>query len=440
MSPAESRTRKAPDPGARGALGDSGARGALGGSGARGALGELTAALAGASDEKLARIVAVLEGTAPEAAADRGLAEALIAPLRPRLAQLRPRRRPSLARLAFSPLDPVIVPAARWSRDSIGVPRTALGPLWTTIRAGLAARGAEMRAAMAAGAARAECLGPALWPRAAAILREAPPPAQWRAATGLEEADHGALAGRIAALLAQAPELAAMEAELLAGKPPTAAGLAAWLAPLAAAPRPALGTAVAILLARLPRAEAVMALADDPARLLGAATPEGARAEMAAATEAAIGFALDAIVAGAPAQGGDAGAEAARQAVLLLLGLEARAQERPTRLARIRAARHAVDARLRADFAGAIAAQLAASRGAGPPDAALEASALALRRFAGVARHLGSEAAYDTALREAAAALTPPPGADLAARVARARLVEILAGSEAAAAVLAPAG
>jgi hypothetical protein len=157
---------------------------------------------------------------------------------------------------------------------------------------------------------------------------------------------------------------------------------------------------------------------------------------LAEAVESAIGFVLHATVENVPAAAGDAGADAARQAVLLLLGLEARAQDKPQRLARIRAARHQADARLRAAFAEAIAAELAAGRGAVQPDPSREESARALRRFAGAARHLGSADSYDAALRAAAMALTPAPGADGATRAARARLVEILAGSEAAAAML----
>lgn len=402
---------------------------------AKGALGELVEALAGTSDDKLARIVAVLEGATPEANAARGMAEALIAPLRPRLAQLRPRRRLNLSRLTFAPLDPMIVPATQWARDGIGVPRTALAPLWITIRAALGPREAALRAALAAEPADScERVGATLWPLAAAALGEAEPAAEgaaaWQAATGLDAAEHKALALRIAAILAQAPALAAMEARLAAGLPPAQAELATWLAPLAEAPKPTLATGIAILLARLPQADAVMALSEDPARVLATAKPEAA-----AATEIAIGFALDA-AASVPATGGDAGAEAARQAALLLLGLEARAQERPTRLARIRAARQAADARLRAGFAEAIALQLTASSTVTRQDGALEASALALRRFAGAARHLGSAPAYDSALRQAATALAPPPDADAATRVARARLVEILAGSDAAAALL----
>lgn len=395
-------------------------------------LGELGAALAAAPDDRIARAVAELERDAPEASAVRGIAEALIGPLRPRLAQLRPRRPPNLSRLAFTPLDPLIVSPALWTRDSLAVPRTALTPLWGTIRDGLGGEEAALRAALArAPEDAATKLGAALWRRAGAILCNAALPPDWRQATGLDEASDSMLAGRVGAILQQAPALSAMEVGLAGGTEPAEAEIAAWLEPLAALPRPALAAGIAILLARLPQADAVMALVEEPTRMLRIDRPDAV-----AAAEAALGFSLDA-AANVRAAGGAAGADAARQVALLLLGLEARALDRPARLARVRAARQAADRRLRASFAEAIATQLSASGLAREPSSALEASARALRRFAGAARQLGSADAYDTAIREAASALVPAADATAVSRLAQARLIEILAGSDAAAAVLA---
>lgn len=399
---------------------------------AKSVLGELGAALAAAPDGKLAEVVAALERAAPEAVAARGAAETLIAPLRPRLARIQPPRSLGLSRLAFTPLDPVIVAPARWARDSIAVPRTILAPLWAAIRVGLADNAATFRARLAdAPESAPACIGATLWPRAAAIMREAPPPGGWREATGLDEATYGALASRVAAILAQAPALAAMEAGISRGIFPGEGDVASWLAPLSVAPPPTLATGIAILLARLPQAETVMALVEDPLRLLRIT-----RQDAVAATEAAVGFALDA-AANVRVGSSVAGADAARQVALLLLGLEARALDRPARLARIQAARQAADTRLRAFFAEAVGAQLTASSLAAEPGAALEARARALRRFAGAARHLGSADAYDTTIRKAVSALAPAAGAGDVTRLAQARLVEILAGSETASAMLA---
>jgi hypothetical protein len=68
---------------------------------------------------------------------ERGEADALIAPLRGRLAGLRPRRKLGLTRLLFTPLNPIIVDAANWSAAALSIPRTALAPLGGQVRQGL---------------------------------------------------------------------------------------------------------------------------------------------------------------------------------------------------------------------------------------------------------------------------------------------------------------
>jgi len=72
----------------------------------------LQANLATAEDDQIARVVALVD-----ALPERGTADELIAPLRPRLQQLRPKRMVGFARLLFTPLDPLIGSAAAcWSR------------------------------------------------------------------------------------------------------------------------------------------------------------------------------------------------------------------------------------------------------------------------------------------------------------------------------------
>ena len=75
------------------------------------ALHDVARTLNAARDEQLARVVAVVD-----ALPARGAADTLIAPLRPRLATLRPTRPLNLTRLLFTPLDPLIVPSAEWRR------------------------------------------------------------------------------------------------------------------------------------------------------------------------------------------------------------------------------------------------------------------------------------------------------------------------------------
>ena len=63
-----------------------------------------------------------------DAMPNRGAADQLIAPLRARLAHLRPPRPLRFARLLFLPLDPLIVPAARWRAAQPAIPRTVIPP------------------------------------------------------------------------------------------------------------------------------------------------------------------------------------------------------------------------------------------------------------------------------------------------------------------------
>jgi len=89
---------------------------------------KLQQSLFGAEDEQIKRVVAIVD-----ALAERGAADRLIAPLRPRLAQLRPARPLRFCRLLFLPLDPLIVPAPKWRPMSLTIPRTVLEPLAVSV-------------------------------------------------------------------------------------------------------------------------------------------------------------------------------------------------------------------------------------------------------------------------------------------------------------------
>ncbi|MGA9014799.1 MAG: hypothetical protein WB509_20100, partial [Acetobacteraceae bacterium] len=88
--------------------------------------------LAAAQDDQIHRVLTIID-----ALAERGDADKLIAPLRGRIAELRPRRKLSLARLLFTPLQPLIVEAASWSLAAPSIPRTAILPLAGQVRDGL---------------------------------------------------------------------------------------------------------------------------------------------------------------------------------------------------------------------------------------------------------------------------------------------------------------
>ena len=77
--------------------------------------------LVSAQDDKITRVVAMLDKLP-----HRGAADALLVPLRPRLARLRPVRPLTFERLLFTPLDSLILQPADWKRDAPGIPRSAL--------------------------------------------------------------------------------------------------------------------------------------------------------------------------------------------------------------------------------------------------------------------------------------------------------------------------
>jgi hypothetical protein len=85
-----------------------------------------------ADNEQIARVLAIVDNLAV-----RGEADNLIAPLRGRLAKLRPRRKLSLPRLLFMPLNPLLVDGPSWSAGSPPIPRTAILPLARQVQEGL---------------------------------------------------------------------------------------------------------------------------------------------------------------------------------------------------------------------------------------------------------------------------------------------------------------
>ena len=160
-------------------------------------------ALQSASDDQLIRVVGMLDGLA-----ERGSADALIAPTRDRLARLRPARPLAFARLLFAPVDPLLVPGPKWSRGGPGRPPTALLPLATQVRIELGGLATEVDAMIRGGLADDAALvlraGTRLWPAAAAVLDRVDPPEGWNEATGLDAADHAAIARCIAGVLSEA--------------------------------------------------------------------------------------------------------------------------------------------------------------------------------------------------------------------------------------------
>ncbi len=382
-----------------------------------------------APDERLRRVVAMVD-----ALPARGTMDALVAPMRPRLARLRPPRPMTLTRLLFVPADPLIVPAASWTPASPAIPRSALLALAAVVRAALGQDAQALEARMAGltmeAAAEVAEHGALLWPRAATELRKQRVPADW-SATGLSEAAHEAIVRPLSALLAEGVALVRLAG--LEGA--EAVAEADRLLRAAAADGPsALGMMLALLLRRLPRIQRLLRIADEIAPRLGGG---------AAPIERALEFLVGEI--GAPPPDDAALAEVAlhfHRAARTLHRLEGAAASvrEPAPAARIEAARERLAERCRARFAAAaerLAAPAARSADEPPAPAGLEEEARALLRLEVVGRHLGDGEAYERPLREAAGRVA---GDGRLPRSFRLRLAEILVGPDSALALVGPAG
>ena len=398
-------------------------------------LGSVQRDLAGAGDEQIRRVVGMVD-----AMAERGTADTLIAPLRARLRQIRPPRPLSLPRVLLAPLEPLLVAAPAWRRGQPALPRTALRPLAGVVQRGLDAAAAGAVTARVAGCraddakALAEA-GALLWPRAALLVEAAAAPEDWNQATGLPDTDFDTLARAIAVILAHASTLQALVSRAQSGCDPDTAELEALLIAAGQAGPEALAMMATLLMARLPRAERMLQLADDHA---------ARQADPAAkkAVELAVTFLLDSIQSGQPPGPLSSAAVGLDRLVGLLADLTSNAAQRPSRRVRVDEIRRKIDSDCRERFAADLDAQLLApATEMGSADnaalAALEATARDLRRFEASARRIGGGDHYDRQLKQAAEALRAPPGAGRSGLVDRARLVEILQGAEAAAVMLA---
>lgn len=381
------------------------------------ALRQLRQALEAARDEQLASVVGMVD-----ALEDSEAAEALLAPVRNRLGRIGVTRKLRPGRLMLLPAEPLLVPAREWRRDGLGIPRTALAPLIRQVEAALLPLFMEIRGLLdqtatgeAAGLHRA---GRLLWPATAQALGQAPPPPEWHITTGLTPADHAAIAGRVAAILSEAVWLSATERRISDGESVDEAEFRAWLDAAAARQAVPAGALLAVLLTRFPQAATL--LAPNPSQ-----TPQNSKA-----AEQAIDFLL-ARMESALLPGG-VGAETPRAlqrfAVLLERLLPSGPGWRPSRQRRVESLRRKLVEACRAHYADGLAegllAFLADARERGPASR-LEPLARDLRRLEIVARRLGSAEAFDSLTRSAVGQIA---GGAAQTSVARARLIEILAG------------
>jgi len=387
----------------------------------------LSRGLQDASDAQVARAVAEVDRL-PR----RGEADHLIAPLRPRLARLRPPRPLRFARLLFLPLQPLIVPAPRWQPESAVIPRAALLPLAATVHHGLAATSASVEAMIRDASMHDEAIvhaaGAVLWPQAASLLSEVPPPVGW-SDTGWGAGLYPPLARCVGAVLSHAVAVQDLAAEAEAGiTPPRRGPVGTMLADIAARYPDALAMLVLLLLAKLPT---LAPLLPELAAELGPAVEAAVRQALAAA----FGALLSGLEEGGSSEAAmpswdltEAVQELRRRVVLL--DQLARRPDLPQGRARVQAVRQKLDAGCRQLFSDVVATEFLPALREGTAPSGLEATARRLRELESEARVLGGAESYDAALRSAAGAVRAQ-GAALS-KPARARLVEILAGPEAA--------
>jgi hypothetical protein len=393
------------------------------------AMNVMQASVSTASNAQMLQIVALVD-----AMPERGAADALIVPLRPRLARLRPPRPLSFTRLMFSPLDKLIVAAPSWRRGSLSVPRTALAPIIVELRALMSAEALQVDAEGRAGPvdpARVTELATSIWPRAAIALDSMDAPLGWLDATGLPRTDYAAIAAIIAAVLSVAVDIHALTRH---GDAPSEAAIRTILGRIAPRGGPALSAVVVVLLALLPSKGLIVALGmeaagSNPSKAIDAAIEHTLdRLQAALEEDRAIGVTM--------AQATSDTAHIGE----LLLEFEIGATNRPERKRRIDRLRRLADTMCRARFEAALQEEFLDKLDRLPRDPedgvveSLETSARGLRQLEMHGRLLGSADRYEAMLEGCREPIHCTTGK---LRVEdRVRLTEILIGAREAIALL----
>ena len=378
--------------------------------------------LRGAADEQLAQVVALVD-----AMPVRGAADALIAPLRARLATIEPMRPLSITRLLFRPLDPVIVTGPRWRPGTPAVPRTALAIIGNAVIGQLGTAATSLQASIAGRDGKQHALanqgGASLWPMGARAVAQLPIPTGWGAETGVPDSCYPEIRANIAAVLHQAVPLARWTRD--AGGADPAPAVNDILHATQAAHPAGFGVVLAILLADGTTA--------GPALLAASAMP-GVPVDPAVIRTLDRAQHVLAIV--FPSAGLAAAASQATHVAALLDAVEAPGARPELRVhaQRIREqANEACQSRLLQALDQDFLPKLAAT-GAELDDAAvagLESDARGLRRLAMAGRRLGAAASYDKLLGRTAAGACASASSTLT-RMERLRLAELLIGTEAA--------
>ena len=365
--------------------------------------------LAQAGNAQLARIVAVVD-----ALPARGRVDDLIAPLRHRLAQIRPPRPRSVMRLLFVPVEPVIMPLDEWRSVGIGIPRPAVGTLGRALRDAMLAEGTWPGEGPAD-----ESAGAVIWPAAARTLQRLALPPDWEDRTGLHAAEFQVVTATLGGVLQDAVVIE----EICQAASPNQASIRGALISAQTRGSAGLDTAVAILLART-----------GSSRVASIATE-------IAGGEATVDLALTRMVSSmaqqAKAGAGREGIAATATRLAEVIGPMAHGAS-PAQLARLNGTRKQAEALCRETFRDAaretIASISAPSASPGPAEEedeaadAMEAMARDVRRLELAGRKLGGNTEYESILAKAVDAVHANPGQ--LATIERVRLLEILAGPE----------
>ncbi len=378
------------------------------------------ASLVQAADSQITRVVAMVD-----AMTQRGEADALLQPLRARLAVMRPERPLAFRRLLFTPVDALIVPSDHWQRGGPNVPRSALVPLATAIEVAIPQALLSVVSPDRSGAALAKAGGP-LWPVAAAAIDPQAVPDDWARLTGLTKADFLDIASGVAAVLHCATAITSL-AEV--ASPPAEGALLAILRSSQRHGAAGITAVTATLLARLPCHAATIAAA----RVVSGAI----------ATELTVKAAehelhrMETSITEAEAQDAATVAHAAARIAGLLDSLTSGVGHHPECRGRIDALRRQADSACRRQFtqltghlavfaAGELAVDVAASTELVNQ---MERDARTLRRLEQAGRRLGFPDHYDDALKTAAQGMLALEFPSVN-HVDRVRLAELLGGTE----------
>jgi hypothetical protein len=405
----------------------------------RNAANALSHELRAADDLKIRRITAMLDEVS-----DAPGKQAILDPIRARLGALKPIRPLRFPRLLFTPVEPLIVAPRAWRAGDITVPRSVLMSLSNVVRAGFGTETSLIDAMIAGHKTDATqvvtAAGAVMWPRAAEILAASSVPADW-AETGLRSALYPTLASAIAAVLRRAPQLRCLLLDEALGALETDRRVIEdILRNIADEPADGCAMVLELVLQQAPHAASVLGACVSAVQ--NPADKAVLQRAMARAMEQVLGrmegeFGIMDEIARVPLA--EVGEDVRRVSTFLrAIGDDSSGSAyRP----RIKAIRERLDLACRERFATGIAEGLVQPLAAasGQMDkvgqAQLETCARELRTLETVARKVGGAVKYDNLLVQASKTVQAAAGAGTLTPVRQFRLIEILAGSEAAVAL-----